>query len=238
MLRPLTFPVNAEDKPFLSTNMNSRSLLRVVFGLTQHLMRDRSGIAFTEGNELEQISQRVSFAPTKIDVREPSGLIAQVHQEGSDCVRHCRAFGSQNTIAVNMLATDLQHTCKFRSVAWIDFEEDDWLARRNMIILALLLLLRAIFLGVAAITAVSDDSDRSFTCLVDDFLRLIIQDHALDAKLCRARDPRDERSENNRPDEERSDLDAFWPLDNVDDRRVTENESDDQIRPPLALPSK
>src|SRR2546423_15475509 len=56
-----------ETKEFFLADVNSRSLLRVVLSLPQHLMRDRSGVAFAECYVLEKVRERVSFAPTEID---------------------------------------------------------------------------------------------------------------------------------------------------------------------------
>jgi hypothetical protein len=53
MLRPRSIHVNVGDKDFFSANVNSRSLLRIVFGLAQHFMRDGSSVAFTESYVLE-----------------------------------------------------------------------------------------------------------------------------------------------------------------------------------------
>src|SRR5438128_1043678 len=64
-----------ETKEFFSANVNSRSLLRVILSLTQHLMRDRSSIAFAECYIFQEVGERVSFTPTEIDMREFSSLI-------------------------------------------------------------------------------------------------------------------------------------------------------------------
>src|SRR6201989_417333 len=105
-------------------------------------------------------------------MRELSGLVTQVQQEGCDGVRHRRAFGSQHAITVYMLAPHVQGAGELRSVARIDLEEDDRLARRDMIILSLLRLFSPVFIGVPAVATVSYDPDRAFTGLVNYPLRL------------------------------------------------------------------
>ena len=61
-------------------------------------MRHRRGVAFAEENKLQHVKQWVPFCPTKINVRNLPGLVANVEQERSNCVGHGGASGAQYSV--------------------------------------------------------------------------------------------------------------------------------------------
>jgi hypothetical protein len=58
-----------EPLPNSPANVNGWSLRRVILSLTQDLVRHGSSIALAESYVLEQICERIAFAPTEVDVR-------------------------------------------------------------------------------------------------------------------------------------------------------------------------
>jgi hypothetical protein len=103
-------------------------------------------------------------------VRELARFVTQVQEKGCQRIRNSRAFRSQHAIAVNIIARHAQHARELGSVAGADLEEDDRLARRDVIILALLFLFPFILAGITAITAISDDANRAFARFVNNRL--------------------------------------------------------------------
>ena len=83
-----------------STNVNNWPALRILFRLPQNFMRYGRSIAFTESDVLQQVRQRVPFAPTKINVRKFSGFISQKKQESSNRIGHGRRHGAQDAKTV------------------------------------------------------------------------------------------------------------------------------------------
>src|SRR5690606_48800 len=79
-----------------AADMNDRSPFGIRFRLPQDLMRHRRRVAFAEGDVLEEVSERVSLAPTEIDVRHFARRIAQVEEESGDRVRDRRTFRPQD----------------------------------------------------------------------------------------------------------------------------------------------
>ncbi len=69
----LTATANCQN---LSADVNVRTKFRIVFGLPQNFAGYRRGIAFAEKNISNQISYRIAFAPTEINVRDFFRFIA------------------------------------------------------------------------------------------------------------------------------------------------------------------
>ena len=63
-------------KCVLASNMHIRPPLRILFGLTKYLARDRSRVTFPEQNISCKVDYRIALAPTKVDVRYLSGIVA------------------------------------------------------------------------------------------------------------------------------------------------------------------
>src|SRR6185503_3341991 len=59
------------------TYMNDGPALRVFLSLTQYFMSDWGRITFAECYVLQEVRQRVTLAPAKIDVREFPRLVTQ-----------------------------------------------------------------------------------------------------------------------------------------------------------------
>ena len=106
---------------------------------------------------------------------------------------------------------------------------------RDVDVRALLALLQRYSRAVAVVRVVGDDADRRRAAgLVDEPLGRLVELDLGHAQLGRAPEPRDERDDHDRGDEEGGDLDAVRPLDDVDDRRVDEDQRDQRRRPTAA----
>src|SRR5262245_30675702 len=112
LLAPITnYQLPITDYPFscLSPNMNSRPLVRVGLGLAQDLAADRGGVAFAEGEELEEIGDRVALGPSEVRVRNGAGAIAQVQQQSGDRVRNRGARAAEHAETADVHAADFEH---------------------------------------------------------------------------------------------------------------------------------
>ena len=58
----------------LLTDVDARPPEGVGLGLAQHFARDRRGVAFAEGQELQQVDDRIAFGPAEVGVRDLAGL--------------------------------------------------------------------------------------------------------------------------------------------------------------------
>ena len=61
--------VSAGLQPCLP-DMNSRPALRIVFGLPQHLARDRRRVSLAEHEKLQQVRDGIAFGPSEVRVRD------------------------------------------------------------------------------------------------------------------------------------------------------------------------
>src|SRR5205085_4770099 len=110
-------------KSYSAADVHDRPALRVFFGLAQDFARHGRGVAFTKDDVIEQILQRVAFAPTEIDVRHLAGRVAQVQQDGTDGVRHGRTFRAQDAKAIHVHAAHAEFARELRGVARLHFKE-------------------------------------------------------------------------------------------------------------------
>ena len=92
--------------------------------------------------------------------------------------------------------------------------------------LANLPLLVHVFGGVAVVRVVGDDMQLAVVNLVHEAARRLVQLDAIDPELQRTPQAWDERDGHDRSDEEPGDLHAVRPLDDVDHRRVGEDQGD------------
>ena len=136
---------------FLPTHMHDWSLLRILLSLTQHLVRNRRSIAFSKRDVLQQIRNRIPFTPSKVNVRQFSGLISRNSRNAA------MAFGTagdsvRKTLKpIDSFASDSQHTRELRSISRRNFEEKNRLPWRNMIVGPFLFLLQFVFQRVATV---------------------------------------------------------------------------------------
>src|ERR1051326_6059851 len=149
----------------------------VFLDLAQNLVRDRRDVALAEQDVVDEVSERVALAPTEIDVRKLARRVAQVEQEGRDGVRHGGTLGAQDAGALDVNPAYLQHARELRRVARRDLEEDDWVARRDVIVGALLALLVPVLRRVAHVAPVRDDANLAalLNQVFDETLRLVVQ---------------------------------------------------------------
>src|SRR3954452_16250326 len=97
-----------------------------------------------------------------------------------------------------------------------------------MIVLSALFLFQVVLPFVTHVWPVRDDSNYAIAtcCLFDKTPCMAVELNMIDAQLCCSEHPGDERGEDDGANKERSDLDAFGPLDNVDNCCVGEYERD------------
>src|SRR5205085_792212 len=200
--------------------MDGRATFRVFFGLAQHFAGDGRGVAFAKEDVFEDVDQRIAFGPREVGVRNLIGAVAQVEQESGNRVRHRRGFGAQHAVAVYVYAFDRHHIVELRRIADFDFEKSNRVFLGDVIVGALLDLFIVVLGHVAALATVGDDANLAATDLVNDRFRALIQLDVLDAQFRRAVDAREERRDDDEGNEERCDLDAFGPLDDVGDGGV------------------
>src|ERR1044072_515904 len=151
--------------------------------LSSYFVSDRSGVAFTKRDVLQQVRDRIAFAPAKVDVRQFAHLIAQIKQERSNRVRHRRRLSSQNTEAVDTLTAHGKCARKLRSIAWCNFKKQNRLAIGNMIAGPFLMFLLLILECVAGIATISDDANLSLRRLLNKLSRSVVELDAFHAKL-------------------------------------------------------
>jgi len=92
----------------VSSDVDTRPSQRVRLRLTEHFARDGRGVPFAEGEELQQIRDRVAFGPAEVRVRDLAGLIADVQQERGDRIRDRRTDGAQDVMAADVDAFHFQ----------------------------------------------------------------------------------------------------------------------------------
>src|SRR5262245_27886421 len=98
----------------LLSNVNSGPLVRIRFGLAEDLAADWSSVAFAEGEELEEIRDRVAFRPAEVGVRNRAGAIAEIQQQPGDGVGDRRTRASQHAVAADVDARHLEDIGKLR----------------------------------------------------------------------------------------------------------------------------
>src|SRR5919107_932188 len=130
-------------------------------------------------------------------------------------------------MAANFHALHLEHILELRGVIHVDLQEEDGLARRDVVVLALLSFLQVVLALVARLAPVRDDVDLAFVSyFVYEPLGLLVYLYPLRTQLSRAPHPRDQRGYDDRDDEERGDHDAVGPLYHVGHEGVDEHEGD------------
>jgi hypothetical protein len=121
--------------------VDSGATLGVRLGLPQHFVCDRSGVTLPEKEEAKEVYDGVALRPPEVAVRGLATSVAEMEQEGGDGVGHHRALGAQHLVVADLDALHLQHIRKFGGVIHVDLKEEDRLAGRDVVILALLPLL-------------------------------------------------------------------------------------------------
>src|SRR5262245_26531659 len=119
---------------------------------------------------------------------------------------------------------------KFRSVVQFHFKKDQLTVKEIVRVARLFLFM---FVGVAA-GAMRDDSDGLLARFFDETLSRFVELYRPDAQLRRSQSARHERSGDRYCNEERSDLDSFGPLYDVGDRRIDEDQGDEEKSDPLS----
>lgn len=67
---PIEWPfIKRNARRVLTSDVNARPKFRIGLGLTQDLARDRCSISFAEQNVSRKVHDRITFGPSKIDVR-------------------------------------------------------------------------------------------------------------------------------------------------------------------------
>src|SRR5215213_2812076 len=205
-------------------------------GRPQDLVGDEGGVALAEEEVAEQVHDGVSFGPAEVAVRRPAGRVAQVEQQGGDGVGDHRAYRSQHLVSADLHASHLQNVLELRGVLHIDLQEEYGLTWRDVVVLALLLLLAGVLPRVVARAApVGDDLDLALLRrLVYKALGRLVDLYPLLPELERAVDPRDERRGDDRDYEEGGDHEPVWPLYLVRREGVDEHNRDHPERERLA----
>ena len=119
-----TLATNVHD----SADVNAWTAHRIRFRLPQDLAGDRRRISLTEGQELEQVSERIALGPAEVRVRDTARLVPDVKKQRRDRVRYRRADAAKDVMAGDVHAVHEEGTAEFGDVAWTDFEEEHTLA--------------------------------------------------------------------------------------------------------------
>src|SRR5947209_6835925 len=211
----------------LAADVHGGAAIRVALDLPQNLARDRRGVALAEEDVFKDVGDGVALSPTQVGVRQLARRLADVEQEGGDGVRHGRAFGAEHVVAADFDALDLHHVWNLRGVAHLHLKEQDLLFFRDVVVLALLFLFQPVLPDIAAPRPDGDDVYLASASLANERLGGLVHLYPLDAQLGRAPHPRQERRDDDSPDEDGSDLDSVGALDDVDHRRVREDQRDE-----------
>src|SRR5215213_4591661 len=196
-----------------AADVDRRSPLWVRLRLTQYLVGDGGGVAFSEEEVADQVDDRVALRPAEVAVRRLASSVTQVKQEGRYGVRDDRAYGTQHLVTSDLDAPHLQHVHKLRGVLDLHLEEQNRHPRRDVVVLALLPLLPGVlFLGAVA-AAVGDEVDITpLGRLLDEAPGLLVQVYPLLPELGGALHTRDQGDSYDRADKEQGYGDAIWTL--------------------------
>src|SRR5215208_5302064 len=216
--------------------MDRWPLLWVRLGLPQHLVGDRCCVALPEEDKTEQVDDRVALRPAEVAVRRFVGGVAQVEQEGRDRVGDDRTLGPKHLVPADLHAPDIKHVLELRGVLHVDLEEEDLLAGRDVVVLALLSLFAGVLLFRALAPTVGNEVD-VLARFVDEPLRGLVHLYALLAQFRGAPNPRDQRDDDDGYAEEEGDHEAVGALHGVSDQGVDEhrgNQTEREPAPPRA----
>src|SRR5215204_1786841 len=173
-----------------AADVDGGSQLGVRLRFPQDLVGDGGGVALPEEQKAQQVHDRVALRPPEVAVRRLVGRVAQVEQQRGDGVGHHRALGTQDLVAADLHALHLQHVLELRGIFYLYLEEEDRLACRDVVVLALLLLLAGVLLLGAVAAAVGDDVDVALVRRpVYKALGRLVYLYAFLAQLERAVDP-------------------------------------------------
>src|SRR5688500_7780370 len=163
-------------------------------------MRDWSSITFTERDVLQQVRNRIAFAPAKVNVRQFPRLVAKEQQKRRNRIRHCRRFSTQYLKAIDSLTADLQDTRKLRRVTRRDFKEKNRFARRNVIVHSLFVFFGFVLCCVTTIDSVRNDPHCALRRTANKLARCIVELDSVNPQLSRAPNTREERSKHDHDD--------------------------------------
>ena len=202
---------------------------------------DRRGVALAEGEELQQVGDRVAFGPAEVGVRHLAGAIADVQQQAGDGVRAppgcgsaARGTGRSRRRAPSSTSLNSEASPVATSRNSTGSHGFSWCVSRASRILAAYSATSPMSGRLAmmrtwpVVAAWSMNSCRRLRRRRRRWMR-----SSVDRSTREMSDDDDDRD-----DEDRGDLDAFRPLDDVRDRRVDEDERDRQRSPatqPLVL---
>src|SRR5688572_3527330 len=68
-VRKTKYEVRSTEEEFDLSHVYSRPAVRVRFRFSEHFAAHRCGVTFAEGQELEQVGNRIAFRPAEIGVR-------------------------------------------------------------------------------------------------------------------------------------------------------------------------
>ena len=88
--------------------------------------------AFAEGQEPQQVGDRVALRPAEVDVRHQPGDVADVQQDGGDRVRDNGPVDLQDPVPVPGDAADLERGLEVRGVVHHDFQEQRLVVQRQV----------------------------------------------------------------------------------------------------------
>src|SRR5215210_8109467 len=191
--------------------MDRWPLLWVRLGLPQHLVGDRCCVALAEEDKAEQVDDRVARRPAEVAVRRFVGGVAQVEQEGSYGVGDDRTLSPKHLVPADLHAPDLKHVLELRGVLDVDLEEEDLIAGRDVVVLALLSLFAGVLLLGALAPTVGNEVDVLIR-FVEEPLRRLVHLYALLPQLRRALNPRNQRDDDDCNAEEESDQETVGAL--------------------------
>src|SRR5215203_6830278 len=141
--------------------MDDGSSFQVRLGLSQDLVRDRSGIPLPEEDVAEHVRKRVALRPAQVAVGRLASFVTQVQEKGGYGVGHHRALPPQYSVTSHVHASQLKHLLlELRGVFHVDLQKQDRHILRDVVVLSLLLQLPCILFGVVGkAAAVGDDVD-------------------------------------------------------------------------------
>ena len=126
-------------------------LQRVGFGLTQDLSCDWRRVAFAEGEELQEIGDRVAFGPPEVHVRQLARPVANLEQQRGDGVGNRGALAAKHAEAVHLRPVHDQHLAELRRIAGLHLEKQHRIVDRDVMRIARLAQLVLVLLRSAPV---------------------------------------------------------------------------------------
>jgi hypothetical protein len=99
----------------------------------QHFVSERSCVAFAQKQKTKNVGDRVALLPFEIDVRDLTGFLFDINQEGGDGICNHGTPGEEDAVIGDSLALDGQALIEFGGVSALHLQKDDFgVGRKSM----------------------------------------------------------------------------------------------------------